>query len=353
MKICQQTVFQISNILLLEDTLRSTAHCTTSQSFNLAPGVYPILNTIHIKRDNLKIIGDSINPHTVVITGDKMASDAIVGNVIKISGKNVSIDGITLENSKFHLIQVAGEKGAQAPTIKNSILRNSYQQLMKVTYGKKLENRVRNGLVENCLFEYTAGIGPNWYIGGIDAHGGIDWVVKSNLFKNIASPINREAEHAIHFWNQSENNTVLNNIIINSDRSIGFGLGKKKGNLGGIIQNNIIIHNKPSHPFADVGIAIESSPDTIIVKNLIAMRNYYPNAIEYRFRDTKDAHIKENLTTKRIRKRNGANAALENNKQFPYSELIKFIKDKNLELPLFIHEALIEVLADSSSNKLK
>ena len=98
-------------------------------------------------------------------------------------------------------------------------------------------------------------------------------MIKGNIFKDIASPSRHIAEHAIHIWNNSKNNTVAKNIIIDSDRGIGFGMRVKKGNpddiynYGGVISDNIIYHSKNHHPFAGVGIIIEDSPSTIIIKD--------------------------------------------------------------------------------------
>ena len=43
-------------------------------------------------------------------------------------------------------------------------------------------------MIDDCEFVYTAGIGPQYYIGEIDVHGGHNWVVRRSLFIGIARP---------------------------------------------------------------------------------------------------------------------------------------------------------------------
>ena len=99
---------------------------------------------------------------------------------------------------------------------------------------------------------------------------------------------------------------VERNIIINADRGIGFGLGKQKGHDGGVIKNNFV------HVTRDVGIGLESSPNTSVAHNTVVTTNY-PNAIEYRFSKTKNVSIAYNLTNSRIASRNGGAASLTDN----------------------------------------
>jgi len=63
--------------------------------------------------------------------------------------------------------------------------------------------------------------------------------------------------------------------------------------------------------FHDVGIGLETSPNTKIYNNTIIVS--YPNAIEYRFASTTGVDIQNNLTNKLIRSRNGGQANVASN----------------------------------------
>lgn len=287
----------------------------------LSKGKYKLNQTLNIKADNIYIISQSKNPFDTVISGQGMKSTNGTNNLIRVSGSNFYLEGVVLEEAANHLIQIAGESKASNPIIRNCVLQNGYEQLLKVSYNiNKPENFSSNGLIENNLFRYTAGIGPNYYIGGIDAHGIQHWVIKHNVFDGIASPNKHIAEHAIHLWNNSAHNKVVDNLIINSDRGIGFGMRNginhklKYGNLGGEIRRNIIYHANNNHPFADAGITLEDSPETNIINNIILLEHKYRSAIEYRFRTTFNVYIARNLSNKAISKRDGANAILLENK---------------------------------------
>jgi hypothetical protein len=185
-------------------------------------------------------------------------------------------------------------------------IQDTYQQLLKGATDRAV---IDSGVVQCCLFEYTAGRGPNYYIGGIDVHKGRNWIVRDNVFEHIQSPGGDIAEHAVHFWNNSENSTVERNLIRNCDRGIGFGLGNS-AHIGGIIRNNFIVHDGGG-VFPDVGIGLESSPGTKVYNNSIYIS--YANAIEYRFPSTSGVDIVNNLCNRAIRARDGANASLSHN----------------------------------------
>lgn len=277
-------------------------------------GTYTLNDTLYVNVPNVAIVGQSSDRTKVIIQGDAMSSAAKVGNVIRVAASNFQLSDITLQKSRWHLIQIAGETNADAPVIKNCILRDAYEQILKVSNDPANSNVTSdNGLVENCIFEYTAGIGPQYYIGGIDAHGSKNWIVRNNIFRNIISPSGSLAEFAIHFWDPpSGNNIVEKNLIVNCDRGIGFGMDSR-GNTGGIIRNNMIYHAANKGQFADASIALIESPDTQVYNNTIFMEHTFPWAIEYRFSSTSNILVANNLTNKPMMARDGATGTLAKN----------------------------------------
>jgi len=278
----------------------------------LQSGRYPIPQTLNILKPHISLVSATLDPLSTLLVGTGMRQTATVGNIIRVSAPYFILDGISLEQSSNHLIQIAGESNADFPILRNCILKDSYEQLVKVSYNRNTGIASDGGLVENCHFEYSAGIGPQYYIGGIDVHGGQDWIIRNNYFTGIASPGRKIAEHAIHFWNGTQNITVTDNVIYNCDRGIGFGMPNRP-NFGGLIANNLIVHNDNNHPNADTGIVLEESQGTRVIGNRIYLAHDYPNAIEYRFAQTINVMIENNVSNRKVAKRNGAQARLKNN----------------------------------------
>ena len=247
----------------------------------------------------------------MVIQGEGMWGG--VTHVFWVAGNGFTVRDVSLGNVANHAVQVFGDMGVGNVTVSNCYLFDTYEQMIKVSYNfDNPETFSVGGLVENCLFQYTEGIGPQWYIGGIDAHAAQNYVIRNNTFMNIISPADDVAEYAIHFWSNAQNIHVEFNRIINCDRGIGFGMGEDRGTVGGNIRNNFIYHNA-SEGFADVGIALESATGANVYNNTIFMENSYPNAIEYRFGATNSGMIVNNLTNRAITSRDGGTSTVSNN----------------------------------------
>jgi hypothetical protein len=272
----------------------------------LADGSYEIASPIsypYITASHLIIRSASGNRDNVILHGEGMKDVAPnTEDGLHVAGDHVTIADLTIKDVGNHGIQVSGHH----LLVHNVRIQNTYQQMLK---GATVASSIDSAIVQCSLFEYTETTGPNFYIGGLDIHKGNGWKVNDNVFKNIISPSGSVAEHAIHFWNSSQNNLIERNVIINCDRGIGFGLGNSP-NTGGMIRNNMI-YNNGAGAFNDVGIGLESSPGTKVYNNTIFIS--YQNAIEYRFPSTTEVHIANNLTNRLIRSRDSGSGVVESN----------------------------------------
>lgn len=280
----------------------------------LEDGIYTNATNLVINSGNVTIRSRSNDPTKVVLLGNGMKSTSNIEVIFDISASYVSLIGLTLRQVSNHLIQVRGEANADYVSIDNCVFEDAFQQMIKVSTNNNLEYS-DNGKITNSRFEYTKGIGPNYYIGGIDAHKARNWLISNNVFIGIASPSKQVAEHAIHFWHDSSNITVKNNLIVNSDRGIGFGLGERENdNVGGLISNNKIIDFAENHIFSDAAIILESSPETIVINNFAYSESSYPNSIEFRYPSTKNIRVAGNNTNKYIVSKDRATGIVRENK---------------------------------------
>jgi hypothetical protein len=264
---------------------------------------------VTIRADRVVIRSLSGDRERVIVTGAGMNGD--IDHGFWVSADNVTIRDMTIKNVRYHCIQT--DINTDSLKVINCILRDGGEQLLKVPFNASEPDPSENGLVEGCLFDFSAGIAFRGYTGGIDCHFAKNWIVRNNVFKYIRSPEDAPAEHAVHFWTNSENTLVENNVIIDCDRGIGFGLGDVP-HKGGIIRNNMIYHRAiGGNDRADAGIILETCADARVYNNTVYFENDYPNAIEYRFTATTGVVIANNLTNKAIRARDGATGTVSAN----------------------------------------
>lgn len=281
----------------------------------LEDGIYtlPADYYLSVNADHVTIRSRSGNREAVIVQGQGMGQNP--ESIFKVGGDHFVCQDMTLRRTGNHVIQIRGEIGCSNIVLRNLIIQDGYEQLVKISGGDS--GWSDHGLMEGCLLEYTAGIGPQWYIGGIDGHRCRNWIVRGNIFRNIMSPDENPAEHAVHFWSGSEDSLVEGNLIINCDRGIGLGLGER-GHVRGVVRNNMIFHDGSRE--GDVGIGLESCPDAQVYNNTLFLAHAYFAAIEYRFAATTGVLIANNLTNKPVVSRDSGEATLSHNVTTALSE---------------------------------
>jgi len=274
------------------------------RTIRVAPGTYTLNNMLVIDAPDITVCGATGNRDDIMLEGAGMSG--AVTHIFLVRADRFTVADLTLGRVANHAIQVQGEHDADEILVHHVRIIDTGEQMLKVSYNTAAPSVTSDrGVVRCSLFEYTAGVGPQYYIGGVDAHGALDWEVRDNIFRFIRSPDASLAEHAIHFWGGSGNTLVERNVIVDCDRGIGFGLNTST-HSGGLIRNNMIYTTR------DVGIGLESSPDTKVLNNTVYTENY-ANAIEYRWDATRNVVIRGNLTRGAIQLRNGASGTVGNN----------------------------------------
>jgi hypothetical protein len=280
-------------------------------------GHYPLSRILVIGNgvQNVALKGKSGNRDDVVIQASGMEDSAVEHAIMIRNAQDVLIADLTVRDTYYHTIMIQGEQGAAHPVLRNLHLIDSGEQFIKVTYGETGEH-CDNGIVENCLIEYTdhARIHPyrnDYYTQGVDVHRGSNWIIRDNIFRNIRAPHDSGmlAGAAIIMWNQSKNTIVERNRFLECDIGIQFGNpgGAENDHEFGIIRNNFFYRAPEST--GDTGISLNRARNSKVYNNTIILNNTFPWTIEYRYTNTYGeivGDIRYNLSDGPILSRNDA-----------------------------------------------
>jgi hypothetical protein len=294
----------------LQQAIRSLRSNTT---IVLSPGTYKLTRTLSLERvDNIALRGATNNADDVVLQGEGMKTptrDVLFG-IATSDVHGLLIANMTIRDFYDHPIIL--NAGTEDPHIYNTHLVNAGQQFIKANPDRRRGTGVDRGIVEFSVIEFETK-SRDYYTNGIDVIHGVGWIIRHNLFRNIAAPAGELAGPAVLMWKGSRDTITEGNTFINCQRGIAYGLVNQPGvdHTGGVIRNNFIYRSAADR--GDVGIIVSDSPSTVVVHNTIILSGTYPNGIEYRYPDTTAVRIANNLLDGRIAARNGATATVVSN----------------------------------------
>lgn len=295
----------------------------------LADGTYTLTSTLYIKGRNYVTIRGSAGSTNVVLAGKGM-DNTNYGNVpfgIWSNGTNTTIAHLTIRDTWDN--EIIFNPGAQSPLVYSVRLINAGSQFIK-SNPTDVNNGigVNNGVVEYCWFEYTGnppadhgtGVG---YFNGISAHAAQNWIIRGNLFKNLHNPDSAAYlwNPAVLFWRHSVNTVTEQNIFINVDRAVAYGLDNTTpyfDHAGGVIRNNFVVllpglMSAGRTASSDGSIIAWNSPGTQIDHNSVLLNSNEYYAVEFRFATTTNGTARNNLPDAPIHLRDSAQAQLTSN----------------------------------------
>ena len=336
------TVHSVASVGELSDAVNAVNAAGVPATILLADGTYQLGSLVlSLRCPGLIIRGASGMRENVILRGPDEGPGATLAHVFLVQADQITIADLTLGYCRNHGVQIRGESpyDVAGTRIHNCRLVNINEQFIKGSGGSGETVGATDGIIEHCLFEFTAGWAYQYYTGGIDIHRGVNWVVRDNLFRNLRNPtaLPNVAEHAVHFWRRSsepQNIVVERNHIINCDRGIGFGLSNADGGFNGgssVIRNNMVV-NDGVGGHTDVGIGLEYASDVQVDNNTVYIPSYWA-PMEYRFAGTSNVVFRNNLVNSAIQLRSGAPPAVfSNNVEEVAADWFKDVSSGDLHL---------------------
>lgn len=289
---------------------RAIAEAKPGDTLLLADGDYALRRTLEIRTPNLVVRGASGNRGAVVLRGQGMTRDS-VKVAIAVGASDVTIADLSVRDVEYHAVQVRGERDVQRFTLFNASLRDAGQQLLKVSTARG--HYADAGLVACSDFSFTESA-PTDYTNGVDVLAGKDWIIRDNRFSRIRGPASGRYSSgpAILVWMAAENTIVERNVIVDSFRGIALGLSPDPRDLrrhgepvfdhvGGIIRGNVVVN---LNRWADEAIEANAAKGVTIEHNTVLVLGQADWSIAARF-DSASATVVDNLTNRRILRRNG------------------------------------------------
>jgi hypothetical protein len=287
----------------------------------LANGTYNLTRTLNVNGvDNVTLRGTS-GCDTVILAGRGMdnANHGGVLHGVWSNARNTVIAHLTIRDTYDN--PIIFNAGAQSPRVYSVKLLNAGSQFIKANPTDLAQGiGVDNGVVEYSWFEYPAGPPTTdhgaglGYTNGLSLHAADNWIIRSNLFKNLHMPDSYRWtwNPAVLVWNHSSNTLTEKNVFINVDRAIAYGIQDNSGSdhQGGTIRNNFVylqpgLMSTSRKSGSDAQIIVWDSPGTRVYHNTVLTNANVFRSIEFRF-NTTGAEARNNLVDAPIGTRDGA-----------------------------------------------
>jgi methionine-rich copper-binding protein CopC len=303
----------------------AVANVQSGQTIVIQKGTYNLTGSLYLglnrQVQNVTIRGETDNFDDVVLRGPGMNNSAVPMGISIWNAQNVTVADLSIGEVYYSTVELKGEAGANNINLYHLHLFNSGEQFVKGTLNPN-GNGVSNSSVKYSVLEYLNGPptvdhgGGVGYTNGVDIHGGQNWVIANNLFKNFHTPDADTANlwnPAILMWNHSTNTVVDGNTFINVDRAIALGLYDNTGfdHQGGTVTNNFIYYSPGLYSSgrtagSDGTIIIWDSPGTTVYHNTVLTNGNINSSIQVRFSSTTNIDVRNNLVDAPITARDGA-----------------------------------------------
>jgi hypothetical protein len=325
----------------------------------LEDGIYKVSRPLVFRKEDVEIRSESGNRDKVILDGKqgggRLRREDCVNEIIGVRSSNITVADISICHARDHGIHIAPQNEGN---ISNVVMHNIHvydcgQQLIKVNSngGNPIywadESVLEDSLIEFIDNSIMQDIGSYFYTGGLDIHGGKDWQIKRNTFRNIQRE-GKMMEHAVHMWSRSRGTIVEQNRFIDCFRAVGLGMKTEatgltrdypdgKGtkpyfdHVEGIVRNNFIFNRKGVH--LESGIELMNVIDVKVLHNTVVSHDEPFSSIEYRWSNTR-VDIINNIVSQRIMGRDGANATLTKNIENADASFFKDYKTGDLHLSL-------------------
>lgn len=284
----------------------------SNQTIRIAPGTYRLTATLQVKGPLAGVVlkGSTGKPQDVLITGQGMTVNGSAPTAISVTGdvQGLQLSGVTIQDVYRHAILF--DNGPQAPRLSNLQLANCGDACVAAAASGA---SVNDGTVEASWIGYTTN-GASTNAGGVSLRGAKRWTIRGNAFENVRGPSNQIAKAAVSVGGGAADTVVEGNSFKNVSTAVALGLvnvASGTDHSGGRVINNMIY--RASGVAGAAGISIADSPNTRVAHNTVIGSGTYANPIEYRFADTANVTIVNNLTDGAITARDGAAAAQAGN----------------------------------------